>query len=548
MQVKDEFGGPGAAWRAVCLIFETPWKILIGNRAALCPERPSVTFVGDLRLWFWNRRGSVAFVAGFALVPLCGAIAVLSPWFPTVCIMTVVVAAAVAFGTKRACPDKSEWLSLWNIFLLGLVLRVIGAALLWCLGKFGGWDFIITDEYQFWYRANTFADEWHLGNHIPVNFSTYYSSEIGYEWYSGLLVTIFGPYRQIVTMSNVLLASLAVPFIYVLARESMGTKIARTAALLTAVFPNAVLWAGTNLKESVSTAAIVIGVVCIASLHTRFRLWRLLVLFAAIGVLSYIRQYAAYVLLFVFIVDYMLHASRRPMRAVAGFSTFVVLLLVMSRLLLRVSPSELIPTVMSKFSDLAGFYQMGTLASGNMGVQSGSMLLPGSLAANPVSLLKYSVLGFIHILFTPLPWKPTDVLRWVVPGSIVVYILLPFMAIGFLNLARRWREGPNSTAVLFATLFLFVVGVATLGANVRHRDSIAPILMFFAAVGFRSAGRWKHLLACYYAAFALMLFALVSESIFVYARVILLTAPAAALMFWLMRRRDVAGARRLRLS
>jgi hypothetical protein len=310
----------------------------------------------------------------------------------------------------------------------------------------------------------------------------------GYILLHALIFRVFGPDLLAMGAFNAFLGALVPVFTYEIARRAFSEPAARLSALMVALYPEQIVYSGSNLKDISVTAALMIGVWAGTRLQESGEKRHSFRHAAVLGLLGAYLALARFYLVPVLAGALLLNPGGARKGGVGGTVRRVlavsVLLALASVLLAQIFPRSIV-MFQDPVSEMSGFY--------------GRMVRPraGSIYAlmePPLSFI-FLPFGILLVMVTPLPlWavlSPEPTLYVLLPGMVAWYLVLPFVAYGMW--VSRGREG-SARMLLFLVVGVLVLlaasgsGLVTTG---RTRLPIQPLLLMFAAAGIREwlAGR-----------------------------------------------------------
>ncbi|MGD8396255.1 MAG: glycosyltransferase family 39 protein, partial [Candidatus Eiseniibacteriota bacterium] len=367
------------------------------------------------------------------------------------------LAALGATTTLGAAERDRE--SLLAAYLVALALRVIVMlALTWGFrspDNPGG--FLYRDSIGY-HRVGSDLAELHR-EELPFRIAYHTTgSGLSYHRIVGYLYIAFGTSPWIGKLSNAVLGALAVLLTYGFARPLVGSRGARMAAWMMALWPTAIYWSAQLLKDTLVQFLVILAAWLWVRFAARGSRWSALLAVAAIVPLFWVRIYTFAFLAIGFYVTLVVRAwlrGQRPLAvvmvlaAVAGWSVPFELGLVQDPevLVFRFSLND--PTTAGSM--------MKVLSHGGTGM---AVLVP---------------LAVVRFFLSPLPWKASGQEIMSVPGILAQYAILPFAAYGGLLLLRR-RLLEVLPAVLVVVLTVILYAFVFLGANPRHMQMFYPFL------------------------------------------------------------------------
>jgi hypothetical protein len=303
-------------------------------------------------------------------------------------------------------------------------------------------NFLFLDDQGYDRIGWSLAQAWHM-NTSPSPASIGYAGTLSYLYYVVVAVVYFafGHHWIVVKVIGALLSALSVPAAAAVGDSLDGRHLAGAAAWLAALYPNAVFWGSTGLKDGPS-ATLLLAVAAIAFRPPTIR--RVVsagVLIAGAFLFRPVLGICALIMMLASAIDWARHRGREfPLRG----RTRLPVLLVGLPVLLVVS---------------------GVLASRYLPILDASTASDTASAAGtgPVpTSYTFSPSGFLRALLGPYPWSFTatsdTVYRALYPGMVVWILMLPAMALGCWELLRR---GPWAARGLVVSILAFLYLYAT---------------------------------------------------------------------------------------
>jgi len=373
-----------------------------------------------------------------------------------------------------------------TIFLCGYIIRYIAAMFLYLYSlKLGHGGFLFDDDLHYDTEAWKITLDWieGFGLHAPKLLNIY----PGYYIYTAIIYRIFGHSILFVEVWNAFFGSLVIIYSFKITNSIFNTKIARTAALLTAFFPSLVLYSGVHLKD------------CLITFLITFSIW---------NILEIVEQKKFHRILLIVPTFYFLKSLRGPMAAfllvcLGGYVCYKVCIryLTSKRIkfigfistLLFLLALALMPRFNSIFIGYTEYAHFERLAHG-------SIYSAFSGASSPFIRMLLLPVFVVFTLLVPFPPWRFETLSGVLnmPGNLIWYILIPLAVVGILEILRQ----KNAPQLLVATVVILVIvanaylffGTA---ATFRYRSQMYPLFMILAAWGTNNFKRWVPLIHLY---------------------------------------------------
>lgn len=378
-----------------------------------------------------------------------------------------------------ALPAHPERRFFIRLLLLALALRWLAAYVLFSRGLNAsiGPDYLTYD-----YDGNLLSMEWQglidkswRGGHLDATRSGW-----GMYYYVAAIYFVIGRNPLATQLINCALGAVTCLLVYRITLMVYPLpRVARIAALLTAVTPSMVLWTSQGLKESPIIFCLCLCTLLALRLCQRFRptdfFWLILALF---GLYS-LRHYAFYIV-FIAIVGALLFTMKKlaPVRILQGVTLVIILGLTFAYF----GASE----VAQKSFDLkklqAGREWSAKVSNTGFG---GDVDITDTRTA-----LGYLPIGVMYVLLAPFPWQITSrSVLIMLPEMLVWWAAFPFLLQGFLFMARR-RLLPSLPIIIF-TLGLtlaYALYLTNVGTVHRQRTQLLVFFFVFVSVGWE---RWR---------------------------------------------------------
>ncbi len=299
------------------------------------------------------------------------------------------------------------------------------------------------------------------------------SSLSAYYYLNALFVLLLGDSSLAVPMLNLFAGVWTCVVVFHLARRILGEKYAKSAAVITAIFPSLVLWSVLNLRDSLATFFVVFIVYVAVRLRARFSLVFMVGLLLSLFALSQLRDYVAFLVTAGVVLGYFL--SARPGKI--GSTLFIGILAAvgMAYVLQSVGVFERV-IVDDPLS------QMSLIREG-MGANAGSSYGAGFDTSTFGGAMRFLPFGISFLLFAPFPWAIESPLQMAaMPETLLWYPLFVASLIGIrmaVGEGRAWIP----IAVLLCLAFIYALVEGNFGTAYRHRAQFMPIFFVFAGAG-----------------------------------------------------------------
>lgn len=373
---------------------------------------------------------------------------------------------------------SADIIFLRRVFIIGLLLRVIFGALIYIYGLrgfFGGdsslYDLLGHRLYLIWFE----------------NFSTtdYYSVRAldwtlpgwGMNYLVGFIYTFTG--RNVLAAQSfcAVVGAATALLSYRCSYKIYGNRlVARTCAVLVAVFPAFVIWSSQLLKDGLIIFLLVLAMTMVLELQERFGYAQLLLLVLSLfGILS-LRFYIFYMVVVAVVGSFVISSS---VSAQAIIKRVIVVLLV-GLSLAYIGALRNAGENFDEYSNLERIQKSRqdlTTSESGFGSDQDVSTTGGAITALPV--------GFAYLMFAPFPWQVRNFRQAIaLPEVLLWWALMPFLVSGLIyTIKYRFR---NAVSILLFS-FLLTIGYSVFQGNVgtayRQRTQIQIFLYMFIGVG-----------------------------------------------------------------
>ena len=369
-------------------------------------------------------------------------------------------------------------------------------------------NFLFLDDQGYDRIGWSLAQAWHM-NTFPSPGSIEYAGTLSYLYYVVVAVVyfVFGHHWIAVKVIGALLSALSVPTAAAVGDSLGGRRLAGAAAWLAALYPNAIFWGSTGLKDGPS-ATLLLAVAAIAFRPPAMR--RVVSAGALIAAAFLFRPVLGICSLLMLLAPAIDWARRGRESPVQGRTRLSVLLVGLPVLLV--------------VSDVLAARYLPSLDTATPGTAAAADSVTVSYSFSPSS--------FLRALLGPYPWAlgPTadTVYRALYPGMVVWILMLPAVALGCWELLRR---GPWAARGLVVSALAFLYLYASVFQDegfFRQRYTVEiPLLV----VGLYAFQRYPHRAALGTAVGACVVApaALVQARVLSLADLVLVTAVLASL-------------------
>lgn len=393
----------------------------------------------------------------------------------------------------RADPENAAlfaWRLAKTALVTGAVVRVITVLVVQAVHG----NFLFMDDQGYDQIGWSLAQAWSRHT-FPSPASYAYAGTLSYLYYVLVAMVYFvvGHHWVVLKVVTALLSALSVPAAAAVGDALGGRRLAVRAAWLAALYPNAIFWGTTGLKDGPLTA-LLLAMAAIALRPLTMR--RLAAATALVAIAFMSRPVLALVCLVMLVVPVvqLLQGRLRGHGPAVPAGTRITVLFVGLPALVLVSVL------------LAGRYLhlLKSTLAGDASLSVGGGPVTASFTPSASSMLR-SLLG-------PFPWayNPTTdtVYRALYPGMIVWILLLPAVAFGCWDLIRRGRWAAKGV-VVSALVYLYLYGVVFQNQGFfRQRYTVEILLLVVGLYAFarrpQLARVWTAAGACVVAVAALV--------------------------------------------
>lgn len=400
--------------------------------------------------------------------------------FPLTLELLLLAGLTWAFLGRVGDRKLRRWLG--GLVLAAIVVRV--AVLL--VVHFGlAQELFAPDALTYWGGGRILAEHWRgLGPPLDRDLGT----QVVYTYLNGFFHYVLGDSTFGIVVLNLFAGVWTVLLTFAIARELLSERVGKVAALLVAFFPSLVLWSVLNIRDALTTFAVV------ATLYFGLRVYRTGRVVELLGVglgvvfLAGLRDYMGFLVLAGLILGAV--SLLRPGRIGVSLAVGTVLTLVLVfgleqlGLFQRVAVESPLQQAQLLREGLQQDFRGGAAGSA-YGMEYETTTVSGALRFLPV--------GLAFFLLAPFPWAIDSVLQlFTLPEVLLWYALIPFTLLGF------WLAPKRARAQIFVVVAVLLVAVTSyalvegnIGTAYRHRAQVMPLFFIFTAVGIvRLWERW----------------------------------------------------------
>jgi 4-amino-4-deoxy-L-arabinose transferase-like glycosyltransferase len=392
-------------------------------------------------------------------------------------LVTLPLAAIVALVIFRIKDDRKF---LFRLFFAALLARVFLGTLIYFFhlqGFFGG------DALTYDFFGYALLKSWQ-GDRFYQILVTQFTATAGSGW--GMVYMVAAIYRVIGRnllavqyVSGVLGAATAV-VTYLTVQEIFGNqRVARAAALSTALFPSLVLWSSQGLKDGPIIFLLAVSMLATLKLGAKFSLKYLIVLILVLLSLLTLRFYVFYMAAVAVVVAFLIGTKALTTQSL------VRQLVVMSVLILALFYFGVTRYAGIQFEAYGNLEMLQrTRADAAVSAQSGfGKDVDVSTTSGAIGTIP---LGLTYLLLAPFPWQMVSVRSLItLPEMVIWWCSLPLLVTGFW-FAVRYRLRQISPILIFTFMLTLSYSVfqGNIGNAYRQRAQLLIFYFIFVAVGF----------------------------------------------------------------
>jgi hypothetical protein len=297
----------------------------------------------------------------------------------------------------------------------------------------------------------------------------------GFIYFVAGVYYLFGRNVILVQFLNGIIGALTPIAILELGLSLYNRRVATTAMLLTAFFPQMIFWSAALYKDPVVMLAIAANILAVFRLRLRMSAYWMAVYLATAAALVFLRFYIFYAIAAATLAGSLMRHRRG---IVLGFATQVALLAGLITLLLYTAVGQEI-LMNSRFLDLQLLNQSRVdLARAGSGFAASADV---STFGGIVSVLP---VGVAYILFAPFPWTIANMRQALaLPDVVMWYALVPALVRGLFYAYRRLRETMPILVFTTALTLAYSAFLGNAGTAYRQRTQVMMFYFLFVADG-----------------------------------------------------------------
>ncbi len=355
-----------------------------------------------------------------------------------------------------------------NIFILGVLLRCVIALVTHYLLPHGTFAY---DDGRYNEVGRQLAAYWRHEGAYPEYIR--HNNQNGWFYVNGAITWLFGFVPLVPAFLNCVIGPVTALFVFYIARDHFGRKVALRTGLFAMFFPSLMLWSSINLKDAATALCIVIVLWSGLRLQKGFNPLYLFLLLFFITLLGTLRSYL-FVLTGVSVAGSLMigRLGLSPRGVVLGLLLMVAFVGVYQRFGFgkEVVESEGLKTASQIRVDMA---------------EGGSAYEGETEVSTPMKAITFLPIGLSYFLFAPAPWQIFNLRQALTfPEMILWYCLLPAV---FRGVRYALRHNFRAAVALLGPGVVLTVAYALVEANLgtayRHRAQVLVIYLIFAAIG-----------------------------------------------------------------
>jgi hypothetical protein len=341
----------------------------------------------------------------------------------------------------------------------------------------------------FWGDSRTYdffgaavADAWENGGSIHSWTETVEGKvNRGFIYFVAVIYYLFGRNVLLVQLLNGIIGALTPIVILEIGLILYSRRVATTAMLLTAFFPQMIFWSSALYKDPAVMLCIAANILAVFRLRQRLSpIWIAVYLLTA-GALVWLRFYVFYATAAATVAGMLLSRRRGTSFSLASQLALVAGVV----LLLLYTPVGREVLMQSRYLDL------DLLSNSRMDLaRAGSGFAPSADVSTLGGVLSVLPMGVIYLLFAPFPWTVTGLRQALaLPDILLWYALVPFLVMGIVSARHRLRE--TMPILVFTTALTLAYGafLGNAGTAYRQRTQIIMFYFLFISDGIHNRGR-----------------------------------------------------------
>jgi hypothetical protein len=303
----------------------------------------------------------------------------------------------------------------------------------------------------------------------------------GFIYFVAALYYVFGRNVLLVQLLNGIIGALTPVIIFEIGLILYDRRVATTAMLFTAFFPQMIFWSAALYKDPMVMLAIALNILAVFKLRQRLTATWIVAYLLSAGALVWLRFYIFYATAAATAAG-MLVRHRRGM----AFGLASQLALVAGVIVLL-----LYTPVGQEVLQQSHFFDLELLQTSRMDLaRAGSGFATRADVSTFTGVVSVLPIGVLYLLFAPFPWTVTGLRQALaLPDILMWYALVPFLVMGIVSAGRRL--GQTMPIFVFTTALTLAYGafLGNAGTAYRQRTQIMMFYFLFVADGLHSRAR-----------------------------------------------------------
>ncbi len=303
----------------------------------------------------------------------------------------------------------------------------------------------------------------------------------GFIYFVGALYFVFGRNVLLVQLLNGIIGALTPVVIFEIGLILYDRRVATTAMLLTAFFPQMIFWSAALYKDPMVMLCIAANILAVFKLRRGLSALWIAIYLASAGALVWLRFYIFYATAAATAAGMFLRDRRGVASALASQLALVVGVIA----LLFATP------VGREVLQQSHFFDLELLQSSRMDLaRAGSGFAARADVSTFAGVVSVLPVGVLYLLFAPFPWTVTGLRQALaLPDIILWYALVPFLVMGIVSAGKRLRQ--TMPIFVFTTALTLAYGafLGNAGTAYRQRTQIMMFYFLFIADGLHSRAR-----------------------------------------------------------
>jgi hypothetical protein len=305
----------------------------------------------------------------------------------------------------------------------------------------------------------------------------------GFIYFVAVIYYLFGRNVLLVQLLNGIIGALTPVVIFEIGLILYNRRVATTAMLFTAFFPQMIFWSAALYKDPSVMLGIAVNMLAVFKLRQSLSAGWIAAYLASAGALVWLRFYIFYATAAATAAGMLVH-HRRGM-AVGLVSQLGLVVGVMVLLLYTPVGREVVQQ--------SHFFDLELLQNSRMDLaRAGSGFASRANVSTFEGVLSVLPTGILYLLFAPFPWSLTGLRQMLaLPDILMWYALVPFLIRGIASAGRRLRQ--TMPIFVFTTALTVAYGafLGNVGTAYRQRTQIMMFYFLFIADGLHTRGRRK---------------------------------------------------------